>query len=41
MAKVLFKQGTLSQYTSLGTKDPNTLYFITDTHKIYKGDNEM
>ena len=38
MAKVLFKQGTLSQYTSLGTKDPNTLYFITDTHKIYKGD---
>ena len=38
MAQVLFKTGTKSQYTSLSTKDSSTLYFISDTHEIYKGE---
>lgn len=39
MAKVLFKYGTQSQYNSLLTKDPNSLYFITDSNRIYKGED--
>ena len=36
MADVLFKLGTYAQYTSLGTYDPSTLYFISEG-AIYKG----
>ena len=35
--KVLFKWGTLEQYNSLLTKDPNSLYFIIDANRIYRG----
>ena len=38
MALVKFVQGTLAQYTGLLSKDADTLYFITDAQKIYKGD---
>ena len=38
MAQVLFRTGTKAQYTGLGTKDSSTLYFITDTHEIFKGE---
>lgn len=37
MAQVKFLFGTLSQYNNLATKDDNSLYFITDTYEIYKG----
>lgn len=36
MAAVNFRAGTLAQYTA-ATKNENTLYFITDAKKIYKG----
>ena len=36
MAKVNFKAGTLAQWNT-SNKDTNTLYFITDAKKIYKG----
>lgn len=38
MALVKFIQGSLAQYNGLEVKDENTLYFITDAQKIYKGD---
>lgn len=38
MAQVKFLFGTLDQYKNLSTKDANSLYFITDTYEIYKGD---
>ena len=38
-AKVLYKQGTKSTYLSLLTKNPNALYFCTDTYELYKGDS--
>lgn len=41
MAKVLFKYGTQSQYDALETKDINSLYFITDANRIYKGEDEV
>lgn len=34
---VNFKQGTFAAYAALETKDNNTLYFLTDTHEIMKG----
>lgn len=37
MAQIKFLFGTLSQYNNLATKDDNSLYFITDTYEIYKG----
>lgn len=30
--------GTQAQYDVLQVKDNNTLYFIVDTHRIYRGD---
>lgn len=30
--------GSQAQYNSLQVKDDNTLYFIMDTHRIYRGD---
>lgn len=34
---VVFKIGTKTQYDSLLVKDPNALYFLTDTKEIYRG----
>lgn len=41
MAKVNFQAGTLSQYSGLSSRNENTLYFITDAKKIYKGDIDV
>ncbi len=38
-AKVLYKQGTKSTYLSLLTKNPNALYFCTDTYELYRGND--
>ena len=40
MANVSFKVGTLAAYNKLPSKDQNTLYFISDTLQIFKGDKE-
>lgn len=37
MAKVLFSYGVKANYLALSAKDENTLYFITDSHEIFKG----
>ena len=34
---VKFLLGLQAEYDSLEVKDENTLYFITDTHRIYRG----
>lgn len=39
--KIHFRSGTQQQYSGLSTKDQNSLYFITDTGKIYKGSDLM
>lgn len=36
-SKVLFSYGSIDLYKALSVKDENTLYFITDSHEIYKG----
>lgn len=38
MANVIFSTGLQSQYDGLVSKQSGTLYFITDTQRIYKGD---
>lgn len=38
MALVKFVAGSASQFASLDVKDQDTLYFITDERRIYKGD---
>ena len=38
MAQVLYRFGTQDQYNALAVKDANTLYFISDTRRIYKGE---
>ena len=38
MANVIFKQGLESQFTAVEQKDVNTLYWLTDTQEVYKGD---
>lgn len=38
MALVKFVAGTAAQFGQLSPKDANTLYFITDERRIYKGD---
>ena len=38
MALVNFKYGTAAEFAALETKNPDTIYFITDERKIYKGD---
>ena len=35
---VIFKVGTKALYNALEQKDTNTLYWLTDTKEIYKGD---
>lgn len=41
MAKVNFISTTLSKYTALESKDTNTLYFIEDATRIYKGETDI
>ena len=38
MANVIFKTGTRAQYNALVNKDANTLYWLTDTQELYKGE---
>ena len=38
MANVLFKFGTREQFDAIVTKSETTLYWLTDTHELYKGD---
>ena len=38
MANVIFKQGTRAQYDAISVKDASTLYWLTDTHELFKGD---
>lgn len=38
MALVKFVAGTASNFALLEAKDPDTLYFVTDEQRIYKGD---
>lgn len=38
MANVLFKVGTRAQYEALEVRDPNTLYWLTDTQELRKGE---
>lgn len=40
MAEVKFAYGTKARYDALGTRDVDTLYFLTDTLQFYKGDQE-
>lgn len=36
--KVVFYEGTQSQYNGLASKNDNGIYFLSDTQSIYKGD---
>lgn len=38
MANVIFKQGTRAQYNAISVKDANTLYWLTDTQELFKGE---
>lgn len=38
MALVKFVAGTAAKYAALTSHDANTLYFLEDTHQLYKGD---
>lgn len=38
MANVIFKQGTRAQYDAIAVKDASTLYWLTDTQELFKGD---
>lgn len=38
MANVIFKQGTRAQYDAIAVKDANTLYWLTDTKELLKGE---
>lgn len=37
---VQLKRGTATAFASLATKDSNTIYFITDTNRLFVGDSE-
>lgn len=37
MSNVLFKYGTQSMFDSIENKNSDALYFIEDTHRLYKG----
>ena len=41
MAKVIFSYGTQAQYDALASKNDGTMYFITDTRRIYKGEHKV
>lgn len=36
-SKVLFRFGSRAEYNALAKKDPNSLYFLLDTHELYRG----
>ena len=36
-SKVLFRFGSRAEYDALKTKDSNSLYFLLDTHELYRG----
>ena len=36
--KVIFKFGTRAEYNALATKQANALYFLLDTHELYRGE---
>lgn len=38
MANVIFKQGTRAQYDAIAVKDTSTLYWLTDTQELFKGE---
>lgn len=38
MANVLFKIGTKAQFQAIATKSETTLYWLSDTQELYKGD---
>lgn len=38
MANVLFKMGTRAQFDAIATKSETTLYWLSDTQELYKGD---
>ena len=38
MANVIFRQGTRAQYDAITAKDVNTLYWLTDTQELFKGE---
>lgn len=38
MANVIFKQGTRAQYDAITVKDVNTLYWLTDSQELFKGE---
>lgn len=38
MANVIFKHGTRAQYDAIAVKDVNTLYWLTDTLELFKGE---
>lgn len=38
MANVIFKQGTRAQYDAIAVKDASTLYWLTDTQELFKGE---
>ena len=37
--EVLFKYGLQLSYESMPSKDPNTIYYCTDTRRLYIGDS--
>lgn len=37
MEYVLYRYGTQAQFDSIVSKESNALYFIEDTHRLYKG----
>lgn len=39
--KVVFYSLTQQQYDAIGSKDANTLYFVSDSGKVYKGSADM
>lgn len=41
MAEVKFLTGTKAQYDGLESKDQGTLYFLSDVHKIMKGEDDF
>lgn len=41
METLQIKKGTWAAFNNLATKDPNTIYFITDARRIYIGNIEF
>lgn len=41
MENLIIKRGLWADFNAIQTKDPNTIYFITDKGRIYIGDMEF